>query len=108
MAEKSKKKQLVEFLEEKAFEPVIKTRGTNYKGDPEKKMLEHVKRSTRAEEKRYREQYRTASEVKQRFFDDLTSRPAKKVDEELKQLGLPRLPDMKDEFLHLCDRIGVK
>lgn len=42
------------------------------------------------------------------FLDDLSSEPGKPVDRELDDLGLPKLPDMKeDDFLKLCE-VGVK
>jgi hypothetical protein len=29
-------------------------------------------------------------------------------EQELADLGLPKLPDVKDDFLKLCDRLGVR
>lgn len=104
----SKKDKLVKFLDEKAFEPILKTSAREYDKEREKKMLQHVKRSTRSEKDRYENRYRTASEVRSRYLDDLNSKPAQRVNRELKELDLPRLPDIKDQFLRLCDQLGVK
>jgi len=36
------------------------------------------------------------------------SEPAHKLDKELKKLKLPTLPDLKDEFEQICDKLEVK
>jgi hypothetical protein len=46
-------------------------------------------------------------DVKQNYLSDLNSQTARKKNAELKELGLPRLPELKDEFLHLCEELEV-
>lgn len=41
------------------------------------------------------------------FKRDLDSEPARKVHRELKDLGLPTIVDIKDEFLKLADELHV-
>ncbi|HEU4581102.1 MAG TPA: hypothetical protein VFS67_22750 [Polyangiaceae bacterium] len=41
------------------------------------------------------------------YLSDLSSRTGQRVDHDLAQLELPRLPDVRHEFLLLCDRLGV-
>ena len=48
-----------------------------------------------------------AKEVKEGFLSDVLSDAAQKVDKELRHLHLPTLPEIKDDFMKLCDKIGV-
>lgn len=38
----------------------------------------------------------------------MSSCTGKKKDEALADLRLPKLPDVRDEFMELCDKLGVK
>ncbi len=103
----NKRQELLSFLDRKAFDPVLKASPDRYQGEADRRALEHVKRSTKSEKKRYHENYGNAEEIRKRFLDDLDSEAAKKVDSELRRLDLPCLPELKDEFLQLCDSLGV-
>ncbi len=108
MSDNEKKKELVSFLNRKAFDPVLRASPDDYRTKPEKKMLEDIQRSTASEKDRYEKSYKTAGEVRSRYLDDLSSTAAKKKNSELEKLHLPKLPDLKSDFLKLCDRIGVQ
>lgn len=108
MAEKGDaQEKLLDFLDKKAFDPVLRASADKYGNESEKKKLKDAKQSTEDTKKRYHKEYGTAEEVLKRFKDDLSSEPAKKVQKELKDLGLPTLPDLRDEFEKLADRMGV-
>jgi hypothetical protein len=107
MAKDSSKEKLVEFLNRKAFEPILRASPDDYKSEADKKALADVQRKTETEVERYA-RYPSAQKVRQMFKDDLNSAPAQKVDRELHRLGLPRLCDIKSEFDQLCEREGVE
>jgi hypothetical protein len=90
------KQELVKFLDEKVFDPVLKASPDKYNGS-EKDDLKYVQDRTRTERERYHH-YGTAQEVVNMFKDDLHSENAKPVNARLKKLGLPRLEDVRDEF----------
>lgn len=106
MSDQDKKKQLVDFLDKKAFEPVLHASADRYDGK-DRQTLQDVQRRTREERDRYRNNYKSAGEVKVNFQRDLDSEPAKKVHRELKSLGLPTLNDIRGEFEQLCDKLQV-
>jgi len=105
MAE-DKKDKLVNFLNRRAFDPVLNASESNYSGT-EREKLKDAKEATRAEKERYAH-YGSAAEVRRIFEDDLSSDPAQKVQRELKQLNLPTLPEIKDDFLDLCERENIQ
>lgn len=106
MSKDSAKEKLVEFLDRKAFDPVLKARPERYP-ENQKPKLDHVQRATRAEKERFH-QYGSAREVVDMFKDDLHSEPAKKVHRELHELGLPTLNDVRGEFENLASELGVR
>lgn len=102
-----KREKLVAFLDRKAFDPIINTSEERYSSESEKAKFRDVLKSTKSEKTRFHERYATAKDVKDNYLSDLSSHTAKKKNAELSELGLPQLPQFRDEFLDLCDRLGV-
>ena len=105
MAE-DKKKQLLDFIDKKAFDVVINADPHKYDKNDRKK-LEDIRRKTKNEKEQFHNDYKNAKEVKEGFLSDVHSDAAQKVDKELRHLHLPTLPEIKDDFMKLCDKIGV-
>ncbi len=103
---RDQREELVSFLDRKVFDPVLHTSPDKFSGR-ERDMFTDVKRSTESEKRRFHEDYKSAEDVRSNFLSDLDSKTAKRKDAELDQLGLPKLPDVKGEFLALCERLGV-
>lgn len=104
----SKMKQLLEFLDSKAFDPILNKNESDFKSKNQKQKFQHVRRSTKNEKERFHTRYHSAEEIKRNYFDDLTSSAAKKVDPEIESLGLPSLPQFRDEFIQLCNKLDIK
>ena len=101
-----KKKQLLDFIDKKAFDVVLNANLEKYdKGD--RKKLEDIQRKTKNEKDQFHNDYKNAKEVKNGFLSDVRSDAAQKLDKELRHLHLPTLPQIKDDFMKLCDKIGV-
>src|SRR5260370_35047535 len=91
-----KKDELVRFLEERAFKPVLNAKPKG-RSEAEQKKLEHVQKATHAEIGRFRN-YGSAQEVVTNFRRDLDSQPAKRIHSALRSLGLPTINDVRDRF----------
>lgn len=102
----SKKDQLVRFLEERAFKPVLNAKPGG-RSEAERKKLQHVQKATRREIDRFH-QYGSAQEVLTNFRRDLDSEPAKRVHAELRSLGLPTIHEIRDEFEKHAKALGVQ
>lgn len=102
----NKRKQLLDFIDDKAFNPIIKANPNKYK-EEDKKKLEDIQRKTKNEQKQFHNDYKTAKEVKNGYLSDVRSEAAKKINDELKKLKLPTLPDLKKDFMELCDKLEV-
>lgn len=100
------RRDLVEFLKARAFEPVLHAHADG-RSDTDRRKLEHVKHATLSEIERF-EHYPSAEEVVINFMRDLNSAPAKKVHAELRSLGLPTLQDIRSEFERRARELGVR
>lgn len=100
------KAQLVRLLDRRVFDPILraKRRGND------REILEDVQDKTRTEKERFHA-YPSAGVVRRMFRDDVERSakrgPARRVNQHLTQLGLPKLPDVADEFYRRADRLGV-
>jgi len=92
---KDVRRELVDFLVQRAFDPVLKAQVDGSEADQAK--LGRVQDATRAEIDRFRA-YGSAEEVLVNFKRDLSSAPAKKIHAELKALRLPTVNDIRDKF----------
>jgi len=101
-----KTKQLLDFIDKNAFDVVLKANPDKY-SDEDKKKLEDIQRKTKNEQKQFHDDFKNPDDVKKGFLSDTRSEAAKKLDKELKHLKLPTLPDIKDDFMALCDKLGV-
>lgn len=106
MAE-DKKTQLVDLLDRKVFQPILGKNPSGYHSEEQKSSLKDVQQSTRSERKRFRDQYNSAQKVKDMYYDDLSSSSAQRIQEKSRELGLPTLPDVRQEFDQLCQRLQV-
>jgi hypothetical protein len=105
MADANAKRKLVEFLDEKAFQPVLDVDPDDYPADKQSE-LKDVQRATKSERERF-QGYDSAKEVVEMYQDDLDSDEAKEVHRQLQDLGLPTIVDIRDEFEHLAHDLGV-
>jgi hypothetical protein len=106
MASDSAKEKLVHFLDQNAFEPVLKARPERF-SDTQKRMLDDVQKRTRTEMERFH-RYGSARDGVVNFKRDLDSEPAKKVHRELKRLGLPTVNDVERDFLKLAGELHIE
>lgn len=90
------KEELVRFLDQRVFDPILKASLDKY-NQKQQEDLRYVQDRTRSEKERYAK-YGSADEVVRMYKDDLSSENAKPVNNKLKELGLPRLVDVRDEF----------
>jgi hypothetical protein len=106
MATDKNTQKLVDLLEKRAWNPILRASPEKY-NEADRKALDRVKKKTEAQRERYRN-YGTAGEIRQQFQDDLRSPAARRTNADLRKLNLPVQADVADEFLSLADRLGVR
>lgn len=100
------RKQLLDLIDNKAFDPVLNASPDNYDSDEKKRKLKDVQKTTKSTKQSYHD-YGSAEKVLQMFEDDLNSDAAQDVHRELRDLGLPTVNDIKPEVEQLADKLGV-
>ena len=108
MANDRAREKLLDLLDRKAFDPVLKASPSTYSSERDQDRLRDVQDTTRNTQRSYHEKYKSAQAVYENFLDDLHSEAAKKVHRELRDLHLPTLNDIKDEFEQMANELGVK
>ena len=94
------KQILLDFLDKHVFHPILNARDRNL-STRQREDLDDLKRRTEAEKARFHG-YDSAAKIVQMYKDDLTSEAARPINARLQDLGLPRLVDVKDDFLKLA------
>jgi hypothetical protein len=103
---KDKREELLKYIDKNAFDPILKASPKKL-ADKDRKKLEDIQRKTQNEKDQFHKEYRTAEEVKKNYLRDVHSKAAAKVNMELEHLGLPTLPQLKDDFMELCKKLEV-
>jgi hypothetical protein len=104
MDDSEKKRQLLNFLDEKVFRPVLDA--PSRKG-PDAVFFREAQSKVRRTWYRYPERYLTAIDLKRAFISDLQSPIGQQLAVMLHWLGLPRFEDVREDFLELCRKLGV-
>ncbi len=97
------RRQLLQFLDEHAFNPVL---AASVERADRREALEDAQCRSMRLRRRYHEAYRTPAEIRWRFLLDVRE-TSTKLDRELERLALPTLPSIERAFLALCDALGV-
>ena len=79
MPDNHAREKLLDLLDKKAFDPVLKASPDNYTKESDKKKLQELQATTRSTQQSYHEKYKTAKDVLDNFRSDLNSHAAQKV-----------------------------
>lgn len=94
------KAELLDFLDKHVFFRILHASERDL-GTKQREDLEDLKKRTQAEMGRFHG-YDSAEKIVEMYKDDLHSEKAKPINARLQDQGLPRLVDVKDEFLKLA------
>lgn len=103
----SVRQQLLEFLDANIFQPALRADPSGYTAAGQRKLQAGVQKAVRATYVRYHQDYKTATEVKDRFFQDLNSPAGKALAADMWQLKLKAFEDYVPQFRALCKQLGL-
>ena len=107
MTASSAKQRLLEFLDERVFQPVASADPLSYANPEDRKQLKSVQKRVRETRVRYFADYSNAAEIKVNFTQDLTSKPGQALANDMWLLKLTRFEDVRADFLAICKLLGV-
>ena len=105
--DKDTRKRLLALLDRALFDPVLQKRREEFERAEDKHRFDDAKRKIAEERQRYHDNCPEAQDIKENFLRDLESRSSRRLNENLRHLGLPTYWDIKDEFLKLCETYEV-
>lgn len=105
MSDPDARDRLLDFLERRAFKPILSKSPRDYPSPAERRKLEEVQDATRRDVKRFKS-CRSAEGIIDEYRGELSSDAAERVRRELHTLGLPALQDLRDEFRSHARELG--
>lgn len=105
MADDNARKELFRVIDEKAFQPVLNANPEDYDKEQRKK-LKREQSTTKSTRKNYQKED-TAEGLYDAYKNDLSSDAAHEVQQNLRDLGLPTLPDIEKEIDRKAKELGV-
>ncbi len=107
MAANKARDELLALIDKKAFDPVLKANPKDYDSPDKQELLSKLQSTTESTKRSYHKE-RSASGVLNSYRSDLSSDSAKKVQREIRSLGLPTLPDIKEEVERKAKELKVR
>lgn len=92
--------ELLNFLDKKVFHPILNAKD-DQRGEKERRELQQLQQRTESEKARFHG-YDSAERIVQMYKTAINSETERPANARLKDLGLPTLPDIRDEFLRLA------
>ena len=94
------KSELLDLLDKHVFHPTLNAKPERY-DEKQRKELRELQRRTEEEKARFHG-YDSAERIVDVFREEIGSETARPMNARLKDLGLPTLPDVREQFLRLA------
>jgi hypothetical protein len=107
MPHQSAREQLLQFLDDRVFQPALAAQSLAYSTADERKLLKSVQKRVHESRTRYVADYARAADIKSNFTQDPDSKPGQALASDMWQLKLTRFEDVQPAFLALCHQLGV-
>jgi hypothetical protein len=105
--EKTKRRQLLDFLDSRVFDPVLEALPEQYSSERDRRRLFEVKRIAEKKKERFHRQELSAAQIREQYFREMFFETSGKIGRELEDLELPRLLELKEQFLKICQDLNV-
>jgi hypothetical protein len=96
------KTELLNFLDKKVFHPVLNA-NFGHHSEKDRKELQKLQQRTEAQKARFHG-YDSAERIIEMYKNDISSETERPANARLKDLGLPTLPDIREDFLKLVGK----
>jgi hypothetical protein len=102
--QKEKTQALIDFLDQKVFNPIMEARPELYSSEREQKMLDYVKKFTSTEIEYFHKKDNSPEQIKEMFFRELYYETSGVLGKDREDLELPRFLEIRDQFLNLFEQ----
>ncbi|NLG17572.1 MAG: hypothetical protein GX556_09615 [Fibrobacter sp.] len=104
---KEKSRVLVDFLDQKAFDPVLEAVAEQYSSEIDRKKLKYVQNEIMLEKEKFHNQNLNPEGIKENYIREMYFETNSKLGKELEDLELPRLVELRGNFLKLYDELNL-
>jgi hypothetical protein len=101
--QKEKVKRLVDFLDQKVFNPIMEARPELYSSEREQKKLEYVKKFTSTEIEHFHRKEISPEQIRDMFFRELYYETSGVLGKDREDLELPRFLEIRELFMVLFE-----
>jgi hypothetical protein len=101
--QKEKAKTLIDFLDQKVFNPIMEARPELYSSEREQRMLEYVKKFTSTEIDHFHRKNNSPEQILDMFFRELYYETSGILGKDREDLELPRFLEIREEFMGLFE-----
>lgn len=101
--QKEKVKRLVDFLDQKVFNPIMEARPELYSSEREQKKLEYVKKFTSTEIEHFHCKENSPEQIRDMFFRELYYETSGVLGKDREDLELPRFLEIREVFMGLFE-----
>ncbi|MDO5575909.1 MAG: hypothetical protein Q4F84_02415 [Fibrobacter sp.] len=108
VSDREKMEFLLEFVDQKIFDPVLNALPEQYSSERDRRMLRHVKECVAIGKRRFHVRSQSAKQVRENYVRELYYETNGIVGRELEDLELPRFIQLRNSFEMLCEKIGVR
>lgn len=101
--QKEKVRQLIDFLDQKVFNPIMEATPELYSSEREQKMLEYVKKFTSTEIEHFHRKENSPEQIRDMFFRELYYETSGVLGKDREDLELPRFLEIREQFIGLFE-----
>jgi hypothetical protein len=102
------RQQLLDFLDSKVLDPILEALPEQYSSERDRKMLQEVKMKIADEKAFFHKNDLSPEQIREQYFRELYFEVNGKIGKELEDLELPRLRQLRDQFLCLCKELQMR
>lgn len=103
-----KKSSLLEFIDQKALDPVLEALPEQYSSERDRRLLLMTQKRAAKEKEEFHDKHLTATQIIEKYFRRIYWETHLRFGKQLEDLELPRFLQLRQQFLHLCAELQVK
>lgn len=105
--DKEKRELLLDFVDQKIFNPVLNARPEQYSSERDRRILKHVKESVSIGKKRFHIRSKNAIQVRENYIREMYYETNGEIGKKLEDLELPRFIQLRSQFENFCEKLNI-
>lgn len=99
--------ELLEFIDKKVLDPILEALPEQYSSKLDRERLISLQKTVAEKKESFHKKNLTASQIRDKYFCELFYETHHQYGKELEDLELPRLLQLRKQFIQLCNDLHV-